>query len=55
MKDEDFIEEGMIEEDEYLSEEEIDDLEPEMQGFVQGWKKAGKSTKKELDEFDEEY
>lgn len=58
MKDEDFINEEVAEEEDYEIDEE---LEPEMQGFLAGWKKAGRYNKKEkhLEEeprnLDEEY
>tara|TARA_Y100000034_G_scaffold134499_1_gene203090 strand:+ start:776 stop:943 length:168 start_codon:yes stop_codon:yes gene_type:complete len=41
--------------EEEFSEEEIEEWDPEMQGFVQGWKQAY-SEKKEraVDDFDEE-
>jgi len=55
MRDEDFAYEEENYEDEY-PEEELDELEPEMQGFLSGWKKAGRYSKKEehiSDDFDE--
>jgi len=57
MRDEDFANEEDAYDDEY-SEEEIDELEPEMQGFMAGWKRAGKYNKKEEhlnDDFDERH
>jgi hypothetical protein len=53
---EEFIDERDSFEDEF-SEEELEELEPEMQGFVMGWKQAGRYNKKEkkIDEFEEEY
>lgn len=58
MRDEDFVNEEVAEEEDY----EIDDeLEPEMQGWVQGWKKAGrynkkeKHSKEEIEDFDEKF
>jgi len=54
MKDE-FVDDREFLEEEEFSEEEIDEWEPEMQGFVQGWKQAFKGKKhKEEDNFDEE-
>ena len=40
----DFIDEKEIIEEEYEIDEE---LEPEMQGFMQGWKEAGNYTKED--------
>ncbi|MBS3135296.1 hypothetical protein J4406_02925 [Candidatus Woesearchaeota archaeon] len=55
MSDE-FIDERESFEDEF-SEEELEEMDPEMQGFLMGWKKAGRYSKKERhsDDFDEEY
>ena len=51
---EEYINEKEIIEEEF-SEEELEELEPEMQGFMQGWKEAGRSKKREeVDDFDEE-
>ena len=58
MKDEDFVNEEVAEEEDYEIDEE---LEPEMQGFLAGWKKAGRYNKKEkhseeeFEDFDEKF
>lgn len=58
MRDEDFATEQESAEEEYsMDDEEFEELDPEMQGFVTGWKRAGRYDKKEeiMDELEEEY
>ena len=56
---EEFIDEREIFEDEEYSEEELGEIEPEMQGFVVGWREAGTYKKErrsdDLDDSSEEY
>ena len=61
MREEDFMSEESEYEEDLYSEEELDEMEPEMQGFITGWKKAGRYGKKEKhtdeigENFDERY
>ena len=42
MREEDLMSEEFEHEEDIYSEEELDEMEPEMQGFITGWRKAGR-------------
>ncbi|MEK6932510.1 MAG: hypothetical protein AABW56_01805 [Nanoarchaeota archaeon] len=61
MREEDLMSEEFEHEEDIYSEEELDEMEPEMQGFITGWKRAGRYEKKEKhineisEDFEEKY
>ena len=55
MRNDDFTTEQDSEEEYSMDEEEFEELDPEMQGFVTGWKKAGRYEKEEENLDEDEY